>query len=46
MSEYVVIAGLSGGGRTEASRTFEDLGDDERGLNRLPEADFVSQQHS
>lgn len=26
MSEYVVIAGLSGGGRTEASRTFEDLG--------------------
>jgi UPF0042 nucleotide-binding protein len=26
VSEYVVIAGLSGGGRTEASRTFEDLG--------------------
>jgi UPF0042 nucleotide-binding protein len=26
MSEYVVITGLSGGGRTEASRTFEDLG--------------------
>jgi UPF0042 nucleotide-binding protein len=26
MGEYVVITGLSGGGRTEASRTFEDLG--------------------
>jgi UPF0042 nucleotide-binding protein len=26
MSEYIVITGLSGGGRTEASRTFEDLG--------------------
>jgi RNase adapter protein RapZ len=26
MGEYVVITGQSGGGRTEASRTFEDLG--------------------
>jgi RNase adapter protein RapZ len=26
MSEYVVVAGLSGAGRTEASRTLEDLG--------------------
>jgi UPF0042 nucleotide-binding protein len=26
VSEYVVITGVSGGGRTEASRTFEDLG--------------------
>jgi UPF0042 nucleotide-binding protein len=26
MSEYVVVTGLSGGGRTEMSRTLEDLG--------------------